>query len=86
MACATSGGAGAEDPGNVVALAKGAGRFSAPVPLASASGGATMPPEMMILAASSMLMLRKITSAFGTKQMNPVGGTMPVGMKTVKSS
>ncbi len=45
-----------------------------------------MPAEITILAASSELILRKVTSFRGTKQMKPVGGTMPVGMKTVTRS
>ena len=45
-----------------------------------------MPPERIILAASSTVIERNTTFSRGTKQMNPVGGTMPVGMKTVSRS
>ena len=45
--------------------------------------GFTMPAEMMILAASSTLMLTGTTLLRGTKHTKPDGGSMPVGMNTL---
>ena len=45
-----------------------------------------MPAEIMIFAASSTLMPMMVTLARGTKQTNPVGGSIPVGMNTLTRS
>ena len=45
-----------------------------------------MPAETTVLAASSRLIGKKMTLRRGTKQTKPVGGTMPVGMKTATRS
>src|SRR5262245_66609503 len=42
-----------------------------------------MPAEIMILAASSTVILTGMTSLRGTKQTKPDGGNMPVGMNTL---
>ena len=67
----------------VSALLAGRAPISLSLPHVS---GMTIPPERMTFAASSAVMVRSLTSFLGMKQMNPVGGTMPVGMNTVRRS